>query len=859
MLPGVPDDVSFRRAPSRQGSQESPAGQTLNPQSIETLLESTLDAVRLVSADQASLRKQLAGVLSRLDAEAANPRGPAAAEKRLLLPGEEEATSNAVLPFAPNSPLVAKPAAPPPAPPAELPSVPSSGAPGSQPSVRIRVPAADASAGVGGDDAASSTASPDAGRRGNLRVGIVGARPDDGGAASPALSSPSEGSPAPPQRSPASAASPAATRDAKSLWKRGKILARQAIGETPEGQKRKLSGFGDVVKAEVKKRGGFHAQDEGEEIDEMAQKQFLDSHQTEIPAEQVPRWLIMPYGVHRLGFDCTGMAMIMWLALEIPFTLAFVRIDNAAYQFFSLSFVIDLFFIIDIIANFFTGYYKDGRLVTDQALIAKNYLKGYFLLDLVASFPYDLIVYFATNSTRRDLDATKVLRSTRAVRVLRMARALRVIRLLRLLRLKSMVYKIEEAVQWQTVTVVCSMGKYVLIMIFLAHMEACSWYALSNNPNIPPGNELSDDDAFVNWVQRQEKLEPAFAAERDFEIPWGRYIASLYWAFTTMSTVGYGDIFPVNEVERMFAIASMVVACCCFAMVVGGLQQVLAKFGQERQEFDRMLLKTMRYLRAQKVNRELQYKVKRYLEHNYDNKSQTSMDPKLLANLSDNLKSEVMVALLMPIMERFPLFKQSSRLFLVRMCTGCKTHRHAPGDVVADPGTVASSMYFVVTGRLVMIKVGENKETPRQYFEGYWIGELNLFVSETRAYSILSVSFSEVLEISRTALQQTLQDFPKMLGTYKEMKERIKEGDRSAVEFKCDVCGMPGHADGACQAKDLLSLQPKLPWYSRVRKWRTQGRVTKNPSRTISLSHSNTQMSSATQDGTYVQVSDDGK
>ena len=34
----------------------------------------------------------------------------------------------------------------------------------------------------------------------------------------------------------------------------------------------------------------------------------------------------------------------------------------------------------------------------------------------------------------------------------------------------------DGAWRWQTVTVVCSMGKYVLIMIFLAHMEACSWY-----------------------------------------------------------------------------------------------------------------------------------------------------------------------------------------------------------------------------------------------------------------------------------------------------------------------------------------------------------------------------------------------
>ena len=38
--------------------------------------------------------------------------------------------------------------------------------------------------------------------------------------------------------------------------------------------------------------------------------------------------------------------------------------------------------------------------------------------------------------------------------------------------------------------------------------------------------------------------------------------------------------------------------------------EVLAKFAEERAEFDRMLLRTMRYLRAQHVNRELQTKVR---------------------------------------------------------------------------------------------------------------------------------------------------------------------------------------------------------------------------------------------------------
>lgn len=230
-----------------------------------------------------------------------------------------------------------------------------------------------------------------------------------------------------------------------------------------------------------------------------------------------------------------------------------------------------------------------------------------------------------------------------------------------------------------------------------------------------------------------------------------------------------------------------------------------------------MLLRTMRYLRAQNVSRELQTKVKRYLEYNYDNKARTGMDPKLLANLSQTLKSEVLVALLMPIVRSFPLFQQSSRLFLVRICTGCLTHRHAPGDVVCDAGTIATSMFFVVTGKLVRLQRGMKENTsPMEYFEGYWIGELNLFNSDTRNYTVLSVTFSELLEITSHAFQQTLKDFPNMLQTYKELRGKIQSGDTSGVEFLCTTCGQPGHESGAC-VHQCVSDEPKLHWLFRGR------------------------------------------
>ena len=47
------------------------------------------------------------------------------------------------------------------------------------------------------------------------------------------------------------------------------------------------------------------------------------------------------------------------------------------------------------------------------------------------------------------------------------------------------------------------------------------------------------------------------------------YIAAFSWAFTTISTVGYGDFYPVSENEKIYTMFGMVVACGVFAYIVG--------------------------------------------------------------------------------------------------------------------------------------------------------------------------------------------------------------------------------------------------------------------------------------------------
>ena len=44
--------------------------------------------------------------------------------------------------------------------------------------------------------------------------------------------------------------------------------------------------------------------------------------------------------------------------------------------------------MVDIVLAFNTGFYKKGYLVMKRREIVKNYLKTWFVLDILASFPY---------------------------------------------------------------------------------------------------------------------------------------------------------------------------------------------------------------------------------------------------------------------------------------------------------------------------------------------------------------------------------------------------------------------------------------------------------------------------------------
>ena len=88
------------------------------------------------------------------------------------------------------------------------------------------------------------------------------------------------------------------------------------------------------------------------------------------------------------------MICVAYIATVSPYLQAFgndtVR-DGTTIFFEGFDLFVDCVFICDIIINFFSAYEREDGRGTEYRLkkIAINYLTGFFLIDFVATFPFN--------------------------------------------------------------------------------------------------------------------------------------------------------------------------------------------------------------------------------------------------------------------------------------------------------------------------------------------------------------------------------------------------------------------------------------------------------------------------------------
>ena len=66
---------------------------------------------------------------------------------------------------------------------------------------------------------------------------------------------------------------------------------------------------------------------------------------------------------------------------------------------------------------------------------------------------------------------------------------------------------------------------------------------------------------------------------------YDRYITSVYFAFITMITVGYGDISPVHRNEKIYTIIITLISCGVFGYSINTIGSIFQEIMMREAEF----------------------------------------------------------------------------------------------------------------------------------------------------------------------------------------------------------------------------------------------------------------------------------
>jgi CRP-like cAMP-binding protein len=194
---------------------------------------------------------------------------------------------------------------------------------------------------------------------------------------------------------------------------------------------------------------------------------------------------------------------------------------------------------------------------------------------------------------------------------------------------------------------------------------------------------------------------------------WSEYLAALYWAMTTLTTVGYGDIIPTTNVERAYCILSMVIGGGFYGYVVGSITSVVASDDLNNAVYYERLDLFQAWLAHHRFPTDLQRGLKRHYKAYLGSQSAIPDEAQVWHELSPEWQKEVGEFMLSESVRYNPMFDGISVGVMVQFQCKLKQFTIPEGHTITEAGEVGSAMYIVNSGWLSLYLEKQEEEEAR--------------------------------------------------------------------------------------------------------------------------------------------------
>ncbi|CAK6962291.1 potassium voltage-gated channel subfamily H member 5a [Scomber scombrus] len=444
---------------------------------------------------------------------------------------------------------------------------------------------------------------------------------------------------------------------------------------------------------------------------------ILPQYKQEAP--KTPPHIILHYCTFKTTWDWVILILTFYTAIMVPYNVSFkTKQNNLAWL--VLDSIVDVIFLIDIVLNFHTTFVGPaGEVISDAKLIRMNYMKTWFVIDLLSCLPYDIInafenvdedvivsaspvshlrdvSHFHRNSTRMEDSLLPGLSS--------LFSSLKVIRLLRLGRVAR---KLDHYLEYGAAVLV------LLVCVFglVAHWLACIWYSIGDYEVIDETTNTIKTDSWLYQLAMSIGTPYRYNTSGTGQWEGGPnkdtlYISSLYFTMTSLTTIGFGNIAPTTDGEKIFSVAMMMVGSLLYATIFGNVTTIFQQMYTNTNRYHEMLNNVRDFLKLYQVPKGLSERVMDFIVSTWAMSKGIDTD-KVLSICPKDMRADICVHLNRQVFNDHPAFRLASDGCLRSLAVEFQTTHCAPGDLIFHIGESVDTLCFVVSGSLEVIQDDE--------------------------------------------------------------------------------------------------------------------------------------------------------
>ncbi|KAL4509153.1 hypothetical protein ABPG72_018084 [Tetrahymena utriculariae] len=451
---------------------------------------------------------------------------------------------------------------------------------------------------------------------------------------------------------------------------------------------------------------------------------------------------------------------LVYVPLKGSFDLVVGTNSPEFYLIFLLPF---LMYISEILVAFNTAYYEEGDIQMNRIKIIQQYLKTMFFVDLITT----VSLYF--------LYAQQKLYFTILV-------------MFKIFRIGAYRRDINEYfyIQQRSNTLY-TLVNLIITVILVAHYFACGFnYIAVIEENYYNAN---------SWVK-----------DLNIDNQWvSRYINAIYFSFITMVTVGFGDIKPTTDPEKVYVTLVALISSLIFAYTVNTIGTVFQEIAQQEAEYKSQKYHLSIYMRSRGINQQLQTRVMKYLDHMIHKQLESpEKGQEILKKMSKKIRDEIYKDFYGKILQDSKMFKFNfSEHFLKDLTVQMKEIICRPGEIIFTLNECDNRIFFINKGEVqLFLEKQQRKDEQDNYSydiltKGDIFGEQSFFTSKLRETSAKSLSVSHLIYCTYDDFVQVLKQFPKDHEKFCQMKDEILNYGEQ-LNTKCTACQKFRHSIFNC-------------------------------------------------------------